>query len=136
MYLLVCRSSGAGAPDVHYAAGPWKLLPHEALIIQAEFPNEEECVFANVLLLNKYLQSLDYQHGRLNHFNRKQLKRRTANGSATLVLAHQDPGEQYNWLDTEARETGIVFFRYFLNTATLGAATTRVVDFASLSESS
>ena len=121
---------------MHYAAGPWKLLPHEALIIQAEFPNEEECVFANVLLLNKYLQSLDYQHGRLNHFNRKQLKRRAANGSATLVLAHQDPGEQYNWLDTEARETGIVFFRYFLNTATLGAATTRVVDFASLSESS
>ena len=130
---FIGSSSGAGAPDVHYAAGPWKLAPGEALVIEAQFPQEDECVFANVLLLNKFLQSLDYQHGRSQHFNRQQLKGRRADGSATLVLSHEDPGAQYNWLDTERRETGIVFFRYFLYTgAPLRAAATKVVDFKSL----
>ena len=59
---------------MHYAAGPWKLEPHQALIIEGKFPSDDECVFANVLLLNKFMQSLDYQHGRSQHFNRKQLK--------------------------------------------------------------
>ena len=41
-------------------------------------------------------------------------------------------GEGYNWLDTEGRETGIIFYRYFLNTAALEQATTRVVTLDSL----
>ena len=59
-----------------------------------------------------------------------QIKGMGRDGSYTLVLAHQDPGGQYNWLDTEGRETGIIFYRYMLNTAPLQQAKTRVVAFA------
>ena len=46
-------TAGVGAPDVSYSAGPWKLAPHEALVVDGVFP--DGCAFANVLLLNKYL---------------------------------------------------------------------------------
>ena len=72
--LFIGAASGAGAPDVEYAAGPWKLAADEALVIEGVFPSNEECAFANVLLINKFLQSLDYQHGRSTHFNRRQVK--------------------------------------------------------------
>eukprot|EP01051_Picozoa_sp_SAG22_P002593 SAG22_NODE_118_length_19263_cov_16.155813_5_plen_49_part_00 len=48
------------------------------------------------------------------------------------MLSHEDPGAAYNWLDTEGRETGIVFYRFFLNTAELAQTVSTVVDFASL----
>ena len=130
--LFIQTASGIGAPDVHYAAGPWKLAPHEALVIEGVMPSKDDCVFANVLLINKFLQSLDYQHGRSQHFNRRQIKGMGADGSYKLVLAHDDPGPAYNWLDTEGRETGIVFYRYFLATVDLAQAVTRVVNFAEL----
>lgn len=128
-------SSGVGAPDVHYAAGPWKLAPHEALIIDGYFPSFDECVFANVILQNNFLQSLDYQHGRSQHFNRRQVKNLGEDGSYRLILAHQDPNAdtvgsaEYNWLDTEGRETGIIFYRFMLNKADLQQTTTRVINF-------
>ena len=59
---------------MHYAAGPWALPPGKALVIEGVFPSKRECVFANVLLVNKFLQSLDYQHGRSQHYNRKKVK--------------------------------------------------------------
>ena len=85
---FIGSSSGAGAPDVHYAAGPWRLAPdvraqppgrlccagsapdgrvaagcaQEALVIDGVFPSAEDCAFANVLLVNKFLQSLDCAH--------------------------------------------------------------------------
>jgi len=129
---FIGSSSGAGAPDVDYAAGPWKLAPDEALIIQGKFPTKQDCIFANVLLLNKFLQSLDYQHGRKQHYNRAQIKGMGKDGSYTMVLAHADPGAEYNWLDTEGRETGIVFFRYFLSTVEVAQATTKLIKFSEL----
>ena len=132
--LFAGSSSGVGAPDVHYAAGPWKLLPTQALIIEGIFPSYEECVFANVILQNKYLQSLDYQHGRSQHFNRRQVKGMGSSGSYRLVLSHVDPGPAFNWLDTEGRETGIIFYRYMLNTAELTQANTTVIDISQLHE--
>ena len=159
------------------------------------FPNEEDCVFANILLINKYnaqpifhnaptistthqnhfhnaptistthqnhfpryMQSLDYQHGRKNHYNRKQIPDMGSDGSYKLVLSHRDPGPKYNWLDTEGRcvrtsrtphiapifglyqrvlcdlrrETGMVFYRFFLNKAELVQATTTLVKFTDL----
>jgi hypothetical protein len=129
---FVGSSTGAGAPDVHYAAGPWKLESHQALIIEGRFPSKDKCIFANVLLLNKFMQSLDYQHGRSQHYNRNQLKDYGNDGSYKMILSHENPGDQYNWLDTEGRATGIVFYRYFLNTAVLEQVTTRVVNFNDL----
>ena len=128
-------SSGAGAPDVDYAAGPWKLGSDEAMVIRGVWPAKQDCIFANVLLLNKFMQSLDYQHGRSQHFNRRQTRVEEGSGAGTpfkLVLSHRDPGPEYDWLDTEGRETGIVFFRYFLLTAEVAQATSAVVPFASL----
>ena len=134
---FIGTSSGAGAPDVDYAAGPWKLNPDQALVIEGMWPSRKDCVFANMLLLNKFMQSLDYQHGRSQHYNRRQSKGKPLavdEGEIPfkLVLAHQDPGAQYNWLDTEGRETGIIFFRYFLLTSGVKQTTTKVVDFVSL----
>lgn len=133
--LFVGSSSGVGAPDVHYAAGPWKLASYQALIIEGTFPSFEECIFANVILQNKFLQSLDYQHGRSQHFNRRQIKDlgKDSPGSYRFVLSHEDPGPAFNWLDTEGRETGIVFYRYMLNSAELSQAKTTVVNFKDLS---
>ena len=131
-------SSGAGAPDVDYAAGPWKLGPDEALIIEGIWPSKEDCIFANVVLLNKFMQSLDYQHGRSQHFNRRQTRSINKAGVGhsgipfKMVLSHEHPGPDYDWLDTEGRETGIIFFRYFLLTGEVEQATTKVVQFASL----
>ena len=48
------------------------------------------------------------------------------------VLAHEDPGASYNWLDTEGRATGIVFFRYFLSTVKVEQASTKLVKFSEL----
>ena len=130
--LFIGTTSGVGAPDVHYAAGPWKLTYEEALVIDGKFPSFEECVFANVILQNKFLQSLSYQHGRSQHFNRRQIKNLGPDGSYRLVLSHKDPGEKFNWLDTEGRETGIIFYRYMLNSAELTQANTTVVKFNDL----
>ena len=130
--LFIGSSSGVGAPDVHYAAGPWKLAPQEALIIEGIFPSSDECVFANVILQNKFLQSLDYQHGRSQHFNRRQVKNLGDNGSYRFVLAHEDPGMEFNWLDTEGRETGIIFYRYMLNSVDVDAPKTKVINFNEL----
>ena len=134
---FIGSSTGAGAPDVDYAAGPWKLEPHQAMVIEGRWPSKKECIFANVLLLNKFMQSLDYQHGRSQHYNRRQtqgspLVDEDRDIPFQMVLAHQDPGKGYLWLDTEGRETGIVFFRYFLLTGRVEQATTKVVNFDSL----
>ena len=134
---FIGSSSGAGAPDVDYAAGPWKLTQSQALIIEGVWPAKNSCIFANVLLLNKFMQSLDYHHGRAQHYNRRQTKGTPLIEDEgplpfKLVLAHENPGDQYHWLDTEGRETGIIFFRYFLLTAEVEQVTSRVVEFASL----
>ncbi len=139
---FVGSSSGAGAPDVDYAAGPWKLGPDEALVIEGSWPSRDDCIFANVLLLNKFMQSLDYHHGRSQSYNRRQTApsakawvagaAKSSQQPFRLVLAHRDPGPGHMWLDTEGRAAGIVFFRYFLLTGEVAQATTRVVQFADL----
>ena len=44
--------------------------------------------------------------------NRKQTKLEP-DGSFRMVIAHRDPGVS-NWLDTEGRPFGMVFWRFFL----------------------
>ena len=131
------RTGGVGAPDVAYAAGPWKLAPEQALIIHGELP---DAVFGNMLLINRYLQSLDFHNGRPQSFNRAQLMHRdpeysqfAASGKLPfrVVLAHKDPGGGVNWLDTERRAFGTIFFRFMLpgNLSDVERFTTRVVPF-------
>jgi hypothetical protein len=64
-----------------------------------------------VSLWNRHLQTYDYAHRRVS-LNRAQTAL-DADGAFTLVIAHRDPGVP-NWLDTEGRPFGMVFWRYFL----------------------
>ena len=94
--------------DAAYSMAPYVLGPDEALVITARWP---ECRCANVSLWNRHLQTYDYAHRRVS-LNRAQTVLEP-DGSFRVVIAHRDPGMP-NWLDTEGRPFGLVFWRYFL----------------------
>ena len=94
--------------DASYSMAPYVLGPDDALVITGRWP---ECRVANVSLWNRHLQTYDYVHRSVS-FNRAQTKLEP-DGSFRIVIAHRDPGVA-NWLDTEGRPFGMVFWRYFL----------------------
>jgi hypothetical protein len=94
--------------DAAYSMAPYVLGPDEALVITGRWPT---CRCANVALWNLHLQTYDYAHRRVS-LNRAQT-RLEPDGTFRIVIAHRDPGEP-NWLDTEGRPFGIVFWRFFL----------------------
>ncbi|HUK63672.1 MAG TPA: hypothetical protein VLV15_10065, partial [Dongiaceae bacterium] len=105
------RASGVttlGAVDVHYAMAPWLLQPDQALVMEGRLP---PCRFANVVLWNMHMQTLDYRSRRTS-LNRAQM-RLGADGAFRIAIAHRDPGVP-DWLDTEAHPIGIVFWRIVL----------------------
>ncbi len=115
-----------GNSDAAYGAGFFVLMPDEALIVEGRMP---ECDFANVMLWNRYLQTFDYAN-RQTSLNRKQM---TINedGTFTIAVAHQDPGQD-NWLDTEGRTSGIIYWRFLLPAEEIEQIQTRVVKFNEL----
>jgi hypothetical protein len=120
----VFRMSGSdtwGAMDIAYAMGPFELAKDEALVMEGRFP---ECAFANVVLWNKYMQSLEYRDRRVS-LNRNQIKLEQ-DGSYRIVIAHSDPGVA-NWLDTEGRKGGTIFWRFLLPADTPPKPVCRVV---------
>jgi hypothetical protein len=121
---------GWGAVDNAYAAGIFRLKPDEALVIKGVMP---KCVFANVLLWNKYLQSFDYRYRQVS-LNKAQMEL-AEDGSFTIVVAHRDPGVT-NWLDTEGRESGIVYWRFMLPTGEIAPFETSVVALADVQSDS
>lgn len=105
------RDSGLpvpGAADIHYALGRWDLTPDEALVVTGTLP---PCQFANVMLWNKHMQTLEYRNRR-GSINQAQLALEE-DGSFRIVIAHADPGTP-NWLDTEGHTTGTIFWRLLL----------------------
>lgn len=96
------------AADAAYSMSPYLLGPDEALVIRARWP---ECRCANVNLWNRFMQTFDYTRHR-SSLNRAQTVL-DDDGSFTVVVAHRDPGVA-NWLDTEGRAFGLVFWRYLL----------------------
>jgi len=64
-----------------------------------------------VCLWNRHMQSYDYANRQV-YRNRRQT-RLEADGSFRIVLAHRDPGVP-NWIDTEGRPFGMVFWRFML----------------------
>jgi Protein of unknown function (DUF1214) len=116
---------GYAATDAKYSMAPYVLAPDEALVITGRWP---EAAFGNVCLWTRYMQTYDYAH--------RPVSRNRANttvesdGSFRMIIAHQDPGLP-NWLDTEGRSFGIVFWRFFLPTGeveTPNAAVVKVAD--------
>jgi hypothetical protein len=105
------RDSGLpvpGAADIFYASGRWRLEPDEALVMTGTLPS---CPFANVMLWNRHMQTLEYR-SRRSSLNQSQIQLET-DGSYRIVIAHKDPGVA-NWLDCEGHRSGTIFWRFLL----------------------
>jgi len=110
------------ARDNVYSMAPFVLGPKQALIIRGRFPR---CRFANVVLFNRFLQTLNYEERQIS-LNRAQA-RQDADGNFEMVVSHRDPGHP-NWLDTEGRPYGIMFWRFQLPEGDIEPLKTAVVD--------
>ncbi|MBW1883147.1 MAG: DUF1214 domain-containing protein [Deltaproteobacteria bacterium] len=115
------------APDNAYASAPYVLRPDQALVMEGRFPR---CRFASVMLWNRYLQSYDYSSRQIS-LNRAQTKLE-ADGSYRIVLAGRDPGVP-NWIDTEGRPSGLVYWRFLLPDGEIVTPRARVVRLSELS---
>jgi hypothetical protein len=116
---------GFAAKDNVYSMAPFQLAPDEALVIRGRFP---KCRFANVVLWNRHTHTFDYRFRRVS-LNRAQTQLE-ADGSFKIVLAASDPGVP-NWLETEGRPFGSVFWRFLLpegELAPLNAARVKLAD--------
>jgi hypothetical protein len=107
--------------DAAYTMAPYALAPDEALVMTGRWPS---CRFANVSVWNRYLQTYDYAHRPVSR-NRANTELE-ADGSFRIVIAHEDPGVP-NWIDTEGRGFGLVFWRFFLPEGEIQTPTARVV---------
>ncbi|HEY2774307.1 MAG TPA: DUF1214 domain-containing protein [Candidatus Binatia bacterium] len=114
------------AADAAYSMAPYVLGPDEALVLTGHWPS---CRCANVSLWNRQLQTYDYLRHRVS-LNRAQATA-DADGRFRIVLAHRDPGCA-NWLDTEGRSFGLVFWRFLLPQGPIETPQAEVVAIDSL----
>ncbi len=127
----LCQRAGGDAA-IHYLQSYWKLAPDEALLIHArEIP---DCKTWNFQLSNYWMESLDYRYHHIcvnkhtAHYN--------ADGSVTVVVAHQQPGIAFpNWLTTAGHDQGGMLWRW-VEADTHPAVECRVVKLASLQSGS
>jgi hypothetical protein len=126
MVFRVAGTDAWGAVDIAYSMGPFELGEGEALLIEGRFP---ACAFANVVLWNRFMQCFEYRDRRVS-LNRVQT-RLEDDGSYRIVLSDRDPGAG-NWLDTEGRRTGTIFWRFLLPETTPERPRCRVVRQADL----
>ena len=106
------RDSGLpvpGAADIFYAMGRWRLDADEALVMTGTLPS---CPFANVMLWNRHMQTLEYR-SRRSSLNQSQIQLEP-DGRYRIVIAHRDPGVP-NWLDCEGHNSGTIFWRFLLS---------------------
>jgi hypothetical protein len=109
------------ARDNVYAMAPFLLQPQQALVIRGRFPR---CRFSNLVLFNRFLQTLDYETRTISR-NRAQTVQ-DADGNFEMIIAHRDPGRP-NWLDTEGRPFGIMFWRFQLPEEPIAPLDTEVI---------
>jgi hypothetical protein len=110
------------ARDNVYSMAPFVLAPNQALLIRGRFP---DCRFSNVVLFNRFLQTLNYEERSIS-LNRAQTVLQE-DGSFEMVVAHKDPGRP-NWLDTEGRPYGIIFWRFQLPEGDIPPLETEVIS--------
>ncbi len=110
------------AADAAYSLAPYVLGPDEALVITGRWP---KCRCANVNLWNRQLQTYDYLRHRVS-LNRAQMQLEP-DGSFRVVIAHRDP-RMPNWLDTEGRPFGLVFWRFMLPEGEIETPQAEVVE--------
>jgi len=95
-----------GDPQIFYVHGYWRLRADEALVIETQIP---ECEHWNLQVNNWWMESLDYRYHDV--WVNKHSAKLNADGSATLVIAHRDPGFG-NWLPTVGHDEGFVLLRW------------------------
>lgn len=115
---------GLAAADAAYSMAPFVLGPGQALVMSGRWP---ACRCANVSLWNRHMQTLDYAHRPVSR-NRAQTTLEP-DGSFRIVVAHRDPGHP-NWIDTEGRPFGLVFWRFFLPEGEVETPQAEVVELA------
>ena len=117
---------GLAAFDAAYCSASYVLAPDEALVVTMRWP---ECRFGNVTLWTRFLQTYDYAH---RHCGRNRANTTLEpDGSFRIVIADEDPGVP-NWLDTEGRPSGSVFWRFFLPEGDIETPQAEVVKLADL----
>ncbi len=119
--LFAPGESAWGAIDNAYSMGPFLLGPGDALVMEGRLP---ACCFANVVLWNRFMQSLDYRDRTIS-LNRRQMQL-GPNESFRIAIAASDPGIP-DWLDTGGRPFGMIFWRFLLPCSALEPIRTRVV---------
>jgi hypothetical protein len=110
------------ARDNVYSMAPFVLAPDQALLIRGQFP---KCRFSNVVLFNRFLQTFNYEERTIS-LNRAQTVQ-DAQGKFEMIVAHKDPGRP-NWLDTEGRPYGIMFWRFQLPEGDIPPLETEVIS--------
>jgi hypothetical protein len=98
----------AGAVDIYYSSGSFDLAPDEALVMEGVLPAS---VFANVMLWNVHMQTLDYR-SRRSSLNSAQITLHPG-GRYRIVIADREPSTP-NWLDTGGHRRGTIFWRFLL----------------------
>ncbi len=103
-----CQRAGGDAA-IHYLQSYWKLAADEALIIHAkEIP---DCKTWNFQLSNYWMESLDYRYYTVSVNKHSAVY--ADDGSVTVVVAHQNPGDKYpNWLHTTGHDQGGMLWRW------------------------
>jgi hypothetical protein len=114
---------GLAAFDAAYSMAPYAFGPEQALVVRGRWPH---CRCANVSLWNRFQQTYDYAN-RPASLNRAQTES-DPDGRFRMVLAHRDPGVP-NWLDTEGRPFGLVFWRFMLPEGEIETPVAELVDF-------
>lgn len=118
---------GLAAFDAAYSMAPYVLGPDQALVISGRWPR---CRCASISLWNRHMQTLDYANRTVSR-NRAQTTLEE-DGSFRMVLAHRDPGHP-NWIDTEGRPFGLVFWRFMLPEGEIETPKAEVVPLAEIS---
>jgi hypothetical protein len=98
----------AGAVDIYYSSGSFDLAPDQALVMEGTLP---PCAFANVMLWNVHMQTLEYRTRR-SSLNSEQIVTDT-DGAYRIVISERDPGVP-NWLDVGGHRRGTIFWRFLL----------------------
>ncbi len=100
-------ATGGGQSTNLYAGGVYELGDDEALVIDVRVPTPP--LYQGFHLANLWGESLDYA----NHQSSLNARQTcwNADGSATYVIAHRDPGIA-NWLDTTGAPVGFMTFRW------------------------
>jgi hypothetical protein len=112
---------GWAAGDAAYAMGSYDLGPEEALVIRGRSP---ECAFWNLCLWNQFMHTYNYDYERCTINGAQAVPE--ADGSWTIVVAHDDPGHP-NWVSTCGHPRGRLWFRWFYPAETPDAPTAEVV---------